>query len=258
MIGLKDLSGLLAGTLCPKMKLMPQTAAGRHAEAKKKAFSNLKKYLTDKGQRLVATAGINTGEATVTLELRGHIYKGRPDLIILTELQNHYNLVVVEAKSSIKSARSVQAVIQASLYATPAYLCTRYPQECTISISGRGIVHMIINASRNGLRAALEAILDSRDVDLSILLEKKISSFQVFVASPERIEDVTEDTVNIIGDIIESLLAAPLHYRISKNNIVPGPWCKYCEHFHRGTCTAGLILVRSGDREVVRDDNSRR
>ena len=235
MAGLKGLSELLAGTLCPNMKLrFSPVVEGRHSAVKHDALSNLNERLARTKQRLVATAGVRTSEATVTLRLGGQTYTGKPDIIALVEFRGRYNLVVVEAKSSRETAMSAQTIIQASLYAIPAYLCTRYTQDCMIR--GQNAT-LEIDARYHGLRTALKAELD-RSMDWAAFSRSGISDFRVFIASPAGMEDVTEDSLNII----ESLLAAPIYHTVSDDAIVPGPWCRYCEHFRRGTCSAGLAV----------------
>ncbi len=238
MAGLKGLSGLLAGTLCPKMRLKFSRAVDRrHSEVKREALSRLEKRLASTGRRLVAAAGVRTSEATVTLRLGGKTYTGRPDIIALVESRGRYGLVVVEAKSSREAAMSAQTLIQASLYAIPAYLCTRYPEGCTMR--GRSVI-LEIDARHRDLGATLKAELD-READLTTLSRSGIMEFQVLVASPEGVDDVTGDSI----DVIESLLAAPIHHALSDDAIVPGPWCRYCEHLRSGTCAAGLAVPRS-------------
>ncbi len=237
MTGVRKLSAVLTGTLCPKIKLnIPKEASEKHNNIKKEALQRLKQHLSSEGVRIVAVAGVSTNEASVRGIIGRATYNGRLDVLAIAKSKDGYIPLVVEVKSGRASSRSLDALFQASIYAAPFYKCLSNHNNCEINISGKEfIMKVYLNSSSvsDELRAEFDVNIDDFNIKLN-----NIRSFRVFLAGPGTLEDLTP----YAKMIIEGILSAPsVATSSAKDMIVPGPWCAYCRLLHEGACTAGLL-----------------
>lgn len=233
--GIRKLSELLAGTFCPKMKLLiPQSITNRHNTVKKRLKQRIEKHLLKQGWHLLATAGVRTNEASITITVGGQTYKGKSDIFAIAGASDQYTLIIVEVKSSDKISKSIFTIIQASAYALPIYSCLKLPQKCVVTSQNtmRGL-EFELTAEHGTIQATLDKNISTNKT----LSKHKISDLKVFVAGPNVLEDVTEYS----QIIIENLMRIQNGINVNSEIIVPGRWCSYCELYHNGKCNVGLI-----------------
>lgn len=229
MAGIKDLSGLLTGSFCPKIKInIPSGIQSRHDKIKMKSMERLEKHLLSMGLKLLSTAGIHTPEANVEIWIANGRYQGRPDILALISMDDGYMLAVVEVKSSEGILENISTLVQASAYAIPIYSCMKTPSDCKIEVANKN--KLLLETRHGSLYAAMNNNLEEYHIS-----KEEISDFKVYLAGPSSLKDITSQSIPIIEMLIHS------HQRIhDPETIVPGPWCRFCELFANEKCTAGL------------------
>ena len=242
--GVRQLAQVFARTFCPQFKFSSSEGgaiSARHETAKKKGYEAVKGRVVGEGWIIDGSAGIKNSEAKVTVTLHRLTYHGKADIVLLAskeeERGKEYLVIVAEAKSSMASMASLSTLLQGALYIAPLYGCRRYPSKCSVAVRKEGEVYTFEVRSPTGILTA-QLVPEERALQVDVINPAKIG-YRLYLVSlrgnREEVREVTSDA-NIIIDAIYDF-GVP---QLSISNLVPGPWCNYCELLLNGKCSAGL------------------
>ena len=232
MVSAKKVAHAVAGAQCPRFKLPQSTGqrlSRRHEHVKRMAAREIEERLRSMGMTIVGVSGIQSDEPWITLRIGGLTVRGRPDLLVLALRRGSGAVAIAigEAKSGRTGVDALTTEMQAALYVAPLLPCKE--RGCTAEIRGDRLV------IRTGL-GEVEARLDRRPG----VGRLRVREVLVYLAGPQGARDETEKILETARELLEIIASLPAGLGGGPGALVPGPWCRYCEHFLNGSCTAGL------------------